>query len=64
MKILGITYYSIDEVAEILGLTRRTMMNYISNGSIVGKKIGRVWQFTEEDIKDYLDKKGNKRKKA
>lgn len=64
MDILGVKYYSIDEVAEMLAVTRRTMMNYISNGTIVGKKIGRLWYFTEEDIKTYLDKKGNKRKKA
>ena len=63
MEVLGIKYYSILEVAEMLSITRRSLMNYISNGRIVGKKIGRLWYFTEEDIKAFLDDKG-KRKKA
>lgn len=63
MEILGIKYYNVEEVAGMLSITKRSVMNYISNGRIVGKKIGRVWYFTEEDIKAFLEDKG-KRKKA
>lgn len=58
MEILNTKYYSTDEVAGMLQITRRTMLNYISAGKIAGKKLGRSWFFTEEDIKAFLDSKG------
>lgn len=54
MKILGETFYSATEVAELLGVTRRTITTWISKGRIQGQKIGKRWYFAESNVKAFL----------
>ncbi|MFV0465537.1 MAG: helix-turn-helix domain-containing protein [Lachnospiraceae bacterium] len=42
--------YTVADVAELTGLTDRTIRNYLKDGTLHGKKIGVQWRFTEEDI--------------
>lgn len=42
--------YTVADVAEVTGLTSRTIRNYLKDGTLHGKKIGVQWRFTEEDI--------------
>ncbi|RHW36034.1 DNA-binding protein [Neobacillus notoginsengisoli] len=42
--------YTVDEVAIMTGLTRRTIQNYLKDGKLKGRKIGVQWRFTEENI--------------
>lgn len=42
--------YTVADVAELTGLTSRTIRNYLKDGTLRGKKIGVQWRFTEEDI--------------
>lgn len=43
-------YYTVDDVAQMTGLTSRTIRNYLKDGTLKGKKVGVQWRFTEEDI--------------
>lgn len=43
--------YTVADVAEITGLTSRTIRNYLKDGTLRGQKIGVQWRFTEEEIK-------------
>lgn len=43
--------YSIKEVADILKVSRRTIYNYMDNGTLKGVKIGKHIRFTPEEIK-------------
>lgn len=43
-------YYTVDEVAEMTGLTSRTIRTYISQGRLTGMRLGKQWRFTEADI--------------
>lgn len=52
--ILGQTMYSMQEVAEMLGVTTRTITTYLQKGRIVAQKIGGRWLFTEDNLKDFL----------
>lgn len=42
--------HSAQEVADYLGVTRRTLYTYIKDGKIEGLKIGRQWKFTDAQI--------------
>ena len=42
--------YTVSDIAQITGLTERTIRNYIKDGKLQGKKVGVQWRFTEEDI--------------
>ena len=39
---------TVAEVAELLGLSTRTIRNYIADGRLVGFKVGSQWRFTQE----------------
>ena len=52
--ILGETMYTMQEVADMLGVTTRTMITYTQNKRIQGQKIGGRWYYTEDNIKVFL----------
>lgn len=54
-EIMGITTYTADEAAALLGVTRRTLMNYITGGKMAGSKIGGRWAFTEKQLRDFIN---------
>lgn len=43
--------YTVADVAEVTGLTSRTIRNYLKDGTLRGQKIGVQWRFTEEEIR-------------
>ncbi|CAM4381234.1 helix-turn-helix domain-containing protein [Saccharibacillus endophyticus] len=45
------TYWTIEEVAQELGVTTRTIRNYLKSGELSGTKIGGQWRFTVENIR-------------
>ena len=47
-------YYNINELAVISGFTTRSLRNYISMGHLKGEKIDGIWQFTAEEIDEFL----------
>lgn len=52
------TYYTIHEVAEKFNCSTRTLKRYLDAGKIEGKKLGRTWYFTEENISRYFTERG------
>lgn len=45
-------YLAPDEVATSLGVTRRTVYNWMRTGELPATKIGRTWRVTQQDIDD------------
>ncbi|NCB75205.1 MAG: DNA-binding protein [Clostridia bacterium] len=45
-----IKVYTLDEVAIILKLTRRSVYNYIKEGRLQAFKIGKRWRVTEAEL--------------
>lgn len=41
---------TVQEVAEALGVTTRTIRNYIADGKLKGSKIGGQWKFLRSDL--------------
>lgn len=56
------TLYKLDEVAEMLDLTKRTLYDYVKDGRLKAVKIGKFWRVSEENLQDFLQK-GSKRPK-
>ena len=52
---------TLEEVAEIIGIQRRTIYNYIKEGKLKAVRIGKYWRVKQEDIKDFIEV-GTKRK--
>ncbi len=47
-------YYSLAEVATILGVTRRSIYNYLEAGKIKAIKVGRVWRVNATDLQEIM----------
>jgi len=46
--------YSVEEVAEILGVHCNTVRRMLMRGELKGVKIGRLWRINEDDLKEIL----------
>ena len=49
-----IKVYSLDEVAAILKVTRRTLYNHISGGKLKAVKMGKYWRVSQEVLQDFI----------
>lgn len=49
---------TIEEVAEILRVSTRSVTRYIESGKLKASKIG-VWRIKESDLKEFLEKTSN-----
>ena len=52
--ILDVKLYSLEEAAELLGVTRGTVTKYVQQGRIVSTLIGGKKYFSEENLKSFL----------
>lgn len=46
--------YTLDEVAAILKLHRRTLYRHIKSGSLAAVKMGQYWRVTDEQLRDFI----------
>ena len=53
---------TIEEVADILRVSTRTIVRYIESGKLKASKIG-VWRIKESDVHLFLEKTSNKKVK-
>jgi excisionase family DNA binding protein len=50
-------YFTATEAAEMLGVMPRTVWQYIKEGKITARKIGRSWKITPESLKEFIEGK-------
>lgn len=46
--------YTLEELTELLHVTRRTLYNYIKAGTLKAVKIGKEWRVTEAALESFL----------
>lgn len=51
-----IKVYSLEEVADILKVTRRTLYTYVKEGKLQAVKMGKYWRVTHENLQDFISK--------
>lgn len=47
--------YRIPEIAKILGVTTRTILDYCEKGKIKARKIGGKWTVSEKNLQAFID---------
>lgn len=50
MKNSALSYYCIEDIAQMLDVTDRTVRNYLKSGILQGVKVGGQWRFTEAQV--------------
>ena len=49
-----IRVYTLDEVADIMTVTKRTLYNYITAGTLHAVKMGKYWRVSEESLQAFI----------
>ena len=49
-----IRVYTLDEVAKIMKVTKRTLYNYIKMGTLNAVKMGKYWRVSEESLQAFI----------
>ena len=47
--------YTINEIAEMSGLSTRTLRSYLKSGILEGEKVDGVWRFSSEQVLAFLN---------
>jgi len=53
-KIGDMELYSVEELAEKLGLAERTVRKLLREGTIKGRKLGKRWYVSGDWLRDYF----------
>jgi excisionase family DNA binding protein len=56
MRETTVEVYTINELMEILKVTRRTLQNYIKKGRIKAFKMGNEWRVTRPSLDDFIER--------
>ena len=49
------TVLSPEQVAQVLGISRRTVISWLQQGKLKGIKVGNRWRVKEEDLDEFID---------
>jgi excisionase family DNA binding protein len=49
-----IKVFTLDEVADILKVTKRTLYNYVKAGKLPAVKMGKFWRVSEESLQAFI----------
>jgi excisionase family DNA binding protein len=58
VQVAGLKLYNLDELSKILKVNKVTLRGYIDQGRLKAVKIGRSYRVTEEDLREFLLKRG------
>ena len=51
------TYYTPEEVADLLKVRKHTVWNWLREGTLKGTKInGKIWRITDKDLEAFINK--------
>lgn len=48
--------YTLEEVSELVHISRKTLYTYIREGKLKAAKIGRSWRITAKNLEEFLNK--------
>ena len=49
-----IKVYTLDEVADIMKVTKRTLYNYVKEGKLPAVKMGKYWRVSQESLQAFM----------
>ena len=48
-------FYTIDQIAEILGMHHKTIRKFITEGKLRANKVGKQWRISEHDLNLFME---------
>lgn len=48
------THLTVDQLGEVLGVSRQTAYNWLNKGVVPGYKLGNTWVIVRDEIRDHL----------
>ena len=55
-------YLTVEQAAKQMGVTERSVRNWIKKGELIAYKLGTSWKITEEDLQTFIKSKSNVQK--
>ena len=55
VQALSVELYTVKQVAYVLHVSERTIMNYIKDGRMKAQKVGGKWRFTKAEIERFVN---------
>jgi len=52
-------HYTLNDLIDILGVSRRTLLKYIKQGKIRAFKLGNQWRVTEAELNKFKERNSN-----
>jgi excisionase family DNA binding protein len=49
-------FYTIDQIAELLGMHHKTIRKFITEGKLGASKVGKQWRISEHDLSIFMEK--------
>jgi excisionase family DNA binding protein len=59
-NLLKSEWYKTGEIADMLGVSRQTVINWIKKGWLKAFKVGKSYRITKEDFEDFLRRANDK----
>ncbi len=53
-EIAGVTVYGVTDVAQEVGVTPATVRQWIRDGKLLARKVGREWLITEDAVRIFI----------
>lgn len=54
-KLDSYTVYTLTELEPVLGVTHRTLLQYVKDGKLKAVKIGGKWKVSEDNLKRFIN---------
>ena len=48
-------YYTVEQIAEMIGMHPKTIQRYIREGRLRAQKIGKAWRVTGHDLSTFIE---------
>ncbi len=58
MSVLEERWFSVDEIAEYLGVSKDTVYGWINVKNMPAHRVGRLWKFKKDDIDSWVKSGG------
>ena len=55
--------YTLEELVDVLKVSRRTIYNYLKDGRLKAVKMGKYWRVTEKQLEEFLSPSNVKEEK-
>ncbi|SET01052.1 DNA binding domain-containing protein, excisionase family [Natronincola peptidivorans] len=54
-------FYTVDKIAEFLGMHHKTIRKFITEGKLGASKVGKQWRISEHDLNVFMEKNNVKK---